>query len=295
MLNLNIGVGIQLAMSYANPDLRMSRRPPGTAKILAHDYSVDDGAHGKPPYEPRGYDLPETEKMIHAEFVAMEYPLAELWFDVFTLCAPSGLEKLTIIQRTDQKGIIWLNDYWYNKLSALEQWWLFLIYWARAFTNKKSIDLPGYLDPITKFGDPSGKPFEKEGVTTCGNMLWIADGVGGGGVPFWCIDATPEALPYLPSAEKLLEYPFLCHAATVSTVNHHNPNPQPNAPKGTWDVDPFWGWKMMPIPMFSTWKGNNAATMEYDGMKLRVNWFTSMRILPLVEPWNPYFPARPLR
>lgn len=297
MTNISIVIN---SISPPPPDLRMSRRPPGTAKVLAHDWSVDDGAHDKPPYEPRGYDLPETEPLIHSEGVRMISPLANLWFDLFSLCAPKDLELLPESLCYDAKGVRWLSFEWYDRLMPIEQWWLFLIYWARAFTNKVSINLPGYFDPITGFGVPNSdgsmKEFIKLGVATCGNMLCIADGVGGGGVPVWCLDATPEAIPYLPTAEKLLEYPWLCHAATISTTHHPDPTILPNAPKGRWDVDPF-GYlreNVVPVPMFSIWTGQNAATMIYDGMRLRVNWFAPTRIEPLVEPWSPYFPARPL-
>ena len=278
----------------------MSKMPPGVAKVLAHDWSVDDGAHGKEPYEPRGYDLPETEKMKHNEYIVMEYKLAKLWFDLFALCAPSGLEKLPYDLRwaKDLSGNnhLWLNDYWYNKLNPLEHWWLFAIFWSRAFSNKRSVDLPLFFDPITGFGDTSGQPFEKEGVTTCGGLLWVAENVSGAGTPVWCIDALSDNLP---TAEKLLQYPFLVHAATISTTDNHNPTPLQNAPKGVWNVDPFgyFNGNVVPVPLFSIWTGQNAATREYDGIPLRANWFENTRILPVedssVVP-NPYYPSRPL-
>lgn len=289
-------MNISATIAFPRPDLRLSRLP-ANGRQLAHDWSVDDGAHDKSAYEPRGFDLPETEKFRRNEYVQMTYPRAKLWFDLFKLCAPANLEKLPDELRRKQDGTYWLNDYWHNLLPPLEQWWLFLIYWARAFTNKKSIDMPGYYDPITGFGYPDEfgnlQPFWKEGVTTCGNALWVAEGVGGAGVPVWCIDALADPLP---SAEHVIQYAALVHAATVSTTNHHDPTPVANAPKGRWDVDPFgyFNGNMVPVPMYSIWAGDNFATTIYDGILLRLNWFETIRILPLDPDWCPYYPARPL-
>lgn len=277
--------------------------PEGEGIFIAHDFHVDDGAHEKPPFEPRDDDLPETEKFVRPDLIQMTYPRAKLWFDAFKLSAPPDLEKLPEDLRIarDLAGNmhIWLDDEWYERLSPVDQWWLFLIYWSRAFTNKVSIDVPGYRDPITGFGVPEAngniKDFSKEGITCGGSVFWKAQGVSGAGIAVWCLDALAE----LPPAEELLPYAFLWTVATVSTDRGFNPNPaqyRAYAKKGEWDVGPF-GYlngNSVLVPNFSAWDGRNAATKVWNGIPLRAMWLDPVRALPLELPWNPYVPGRSL-
>lgn len=267
--------------------------PPGQVRRLGHDWEVPDATHGAEEYEPRvavpppGDKLPETEKMRHNEFIPMNFDLAGLWFDAFALHASANLEA------PSPDLISWATDKmpW---LPPIEQWWLFLIHWARAFTNKRSVPIDGFYDPITGFGWKAGaKPFEKEQLTTCGNIVWVAEGVGGAGTPVWCIDARAP----MPEAWKLLDKPYLLHYATVSTDIRVSTVQTPATPRGTWRVDPFgyFNGNPVPVPLFSDWE--DAPTATYDGIPLRVNWFENTRILKLDDPTKipcPYYPERDL-
>jgi len=295
---------ISISINSAQPP---SPRPPvydrpTNLRRLAHDYQSADDPRGRGQYLPRvfgdSYGLPETEKLGDPTFLPMTLEWCKLWYDLIAYYAPSNFATLPPKGTIDPAVLAG-----YVPKSRLEEVWLEITGGALFVTNKQGWDSVGdFYDPLTgagKFAN-TDKPFKKEGVTTCGNVVWATGKMAtGGGTWIWCLDYKKPA----PRWQDVVSFQWAIHCATVCDPNQIDPTKTAEAPNGTFQVDHFpklspasgVTGNMVPVPLISD--RDDAETMVYKGVPLRANWIVAERILPLADSDpvpSPLVPPRPM-
>lgn len=245
----------------------------------------------------QSYGLPETEKLGDPTYLPMTLEWCQLWYDLIAYYAPSSF-KTTPPKGTIDPAVL----AGYVPKTRLEEVWLEITGGALFVTNKQGWDNDGFYDPLTGAGKKAttDKPFKKEGVVTCGNVVWATGKTANaGGTWIWCLDYSRPA----PHWTQVIEFQWAIYCATVCDPDKVDPTKTAEAPNGTFQVDHFpklspapgVTGNMVPVPLMSN--RADADTMIYKGVNLRANWIKAERILSLADSApvpSPLVPARPM-
>ena len=269
---------------------------PGLIDYLLHDYESADTprvAFAPDGFLPRTYrdkanpSLPETTKYNSHTF-AMTVDWCQLDFDLIGHFAPAHIltdPPKGILREEDLKG--------YVVKSRHEEIYLRQNHGQLFKTNNTGWNDKGFYDPLTGAGDKSGKPYRREDLTTCGNIVWSV-----GGNKAWAIDALKPA----PLASQIWNMPWFTHAATAcyGRVPEDWPllNPPPDDcldktstsehPNGIWRVTPFGDLEGNTVPIVFLSANPNMPTMDWNGLHLRQIQLEASRVKRVSEIPSPY-------
>ena len=268
---------------------------PSPLDFLLHDYESADAPREQfAPYGffPRTYrdthnpSLPETTKR-NSFYFPMTLPWCQLEYELIKHFAPAHIltdPPKNILQEDALKG--------YVVKSRLEEIYLRINHGKVYKTNGQGWNDDGFYDPLTGAGDssnPLAKPYKRETLTCCGNIVWNA-GYG----KAWAVDAL--ATP--PTVEQLIGRPWLLHASTACYGRDPQDRiemPRPGAPNGTWRVDPFGDLEGNIVPILFVSADPGLPTLEYEGLHLRQAFTETSRTERVTTAPPIYVPDRPLR
>jgi hypothetical protein len=288
----------EVSVSYAAPVISqpVPIMPPGDVVGLRNDFEANDPRRFVTVgYLPRvygtRYTLPQAFKFRFSDRCKMTYEWAKLSYDLQKHYAPKRF-------MTDPPIPIGPNDDWlmgHTPKNRMDEWYLHLHTHDRFINNGVGWNSPGFYDPVTGFGS-GNNPYEQEGITTGGNYMWSA-GTDGNYERVWCLDYLAPA----PPVDLLVKYGgfFLYHIATQCTprVIDKTPRPEIDCPNGIFEIIEFPQGEGNLVPYLCLSREPSMPTMTWNGLHLRQNMVTRVR----VKSWPgdprityPYIPEKPL-
>jgi len=261
--------------------------PPALDILLHDDASADTPRVQFAPdgFLPRTYrdkhnpSLPETTKR-NSHTHAMTLDWCQLEYDLIEHFAPASVKSAPpkgFLPAADLKG--------YVPTSRLIEIYLRINHGQVYKTNHTGWNDAGFYDPLTGAGDKTGKPYRREDLTCCGNVVWSV-----GGNKAWALDALAPA----PLASQIWNKPWFVHAsaACYGRIPADWPEgyndmiaPADSAhPNGVWRVTPFGDLEGATVPIMFVSADPNMPTMEHEGLHLRQIALEATRVKRLAGP-----------
>jgi len=260
--------------------------PPSPLDVLLHDDASADTPRvqfAPDGFLPRTYrdkhnpSLPETTKR-NSHTHAMTLDWCQLEYDLIESFAPAHMRSLPpkgFLPAADLKG--------YVPTSRLIEIYLRINHGQVYKTNHTGWNDAGFYDPLTGAGDKTGKPYRREDLTCCGNVVWSV-----GGNKAWALDALAPA----PLASQIKDKPWFVHASTACYGRVPADWPELNPPpddcldkaKNIWRVTPFGDLEGNTVPIVFVSANPNMPTMDWNGLHLRQIQLEASRVKRLVGP-----------